>query len=120
MLLAGDIGGTNSRLAIFDLKFQKIHESVTKNAGRSSFVEIVKEFLAGAPKDVVKQVRKGCIGIAGPVAGGKVTLTNLSWQLDEVQLADELGLDRIVLINDLVAHAEGIELLQPDQIVQIN
>lgn len=120
MLLAGDIGGTNSRLAIFDLKLQKIHEKVTKNAGRTSFIEIAKEFLAGAPQDAVRQVHKGCIGIAGPVAGGKVTLTNLSWQLDEVDLAKELGLDRIVLINDLVAHAEGIELLQPDQIVQIN
>ena len=120
MLLAGDIGGTNSRLAIFDLKLQKIHEKVTKNAGRTSFIEIAKDFLAGAPQDAVKQLRKGCIGIAGPVAGGKVTLTNLSWQLDEVDLAKELGLDRIVLINDLVAHAEGIELLQPDQIVQLN
>jgi glucokinase len=120
MLFAGDIGGTNSRLAIFDRRLQKIFEKVTKNAGRNSFIEIVKEFFAAAPQDAVKQAHMGCIGIAGPVAGGKVTLTNLSWQLDEVDLARELGLDRIVLINDLVAHAEGIELLQPDQIVQLN
>ncbi|HEX3359049.1 MAG TPA: glucokinase [Tepidisphaeraceae bacterium] len=120
MLLAGDIGGTNSRLAIFDLQFQQIHQSVTPNAGRTSFTEIVREFLTSAPPDAVKQIRKGCFGIAGPVAGGKVTLTNLSWQLDEVALAKDLGLDRVSLINDLVAHAEGIELLKPEQLVQLN
>src|SRR5262245_10386632 len=113
MILAGDIGGTNSRLAIFSSKFQKIHEGVTKNAGRSSFTEIVREFLASAPQDCVKQIRKGCCGVAGPVANGKVTLTNLSWQLDESTLAGELGLERVALINDLAAHAEGIELLKP-------
>jgi glucokinase len=120
MILAGDIGGTNSRLAIFDQKLQKIHESITKNAGRTSFIDIVKEFFASAPNEAVRQVRKACFGIAGPVAGGKVTVTNLSWQLDEVELANQLGLERVMLVNDLVAHAEGIELLQPDQIVQIN
>jgi glucokinase len=76
--------------------------------------------LDSAPKDVVKQVRKGCFGVAGPVAGGKVTLTNLSWELDEQVLAKELGLDQVALINDLVAHAEGIELLKPDQLVTLN
>ena len=60
MILAGDIGGTNSRLAIFDSSFQKIHESVTKNAGRTSFTEIVRDFLKSAPQDAVKQIRKGC------------------------------------------------------------
>src|SRR5205823_3392160 len=92
MFLAGDIGGTNSRLAIFDSNFSKVHESVTKNAGRSSFTEIVKEFLKSAPQDAVKQIKKGCCGVAGPVANGKVTLTNLSWQLDETTLAKDLGL----------------------------
>src|SRR5207237_1397627 len=116
MLLAGDIGGTNSSLAMFDSNFQKVHESVTKNAGRTSFTEIVRDFLKSAPQDAVKQIRKGCCGVAGPVANGKVTLTNLSWQLDEVKLAQELGLEKLALINDLVAHAEGIELLKPDQL----
>ena len=120
MILAGDIGGTNSRLAIFDPQFVKVHESVTKNAGRTNFTDIVREFLAAAPKEAVKQIRKGCCGVAGPVAGGKVTLTNLSWQLDETVLAKDLGLEQISLINDLVAHAEGIELLKPDQIVTLN
>ena len=120
MFLAGDIGGTNSRLAIFDANLQEVHEAVTKNAGQPSFAQIVRQFLDGAPKDAVKQVRKGCFGVAGPVAGGKVTLTNLSWELDEKVLAKDLGLDQIALINDLVAHAEGIELLKPDQLVTLN
>src|SRR3954468_23329262 len=98
MFLAGDIGGTNSRLAIFDPSFKKIHESVTKNAGRSNFTEIVREFLASAPQDAVKQIRKGCCGVAGPVANGKVAPTNLPWEIDEKILARDLGLERISLI----------------------
>jgi glucokinase len=120
MFLAGDIGGTNSRLAIIDADMLPVHATVTKNAGQPSLAQIVRQFLDGAPRDVVQQVRKGCFGVAGPVAGGKVTLTNLSWQLDETILAKELGLDQVALINDLVAHAEGIELLQPDQLVTLN
>ena len=120
MFLAGDIGGTNSRLAIFDANLKQVHEAVTKNAGQPSLTQIVRQFLDGASKEVVKQISKGCFGVAGPVAGGKVTLTNLSWQLDEKVLAKELGLDRVALINDLVAHAEGIELLKPDQLVTLN
>ena len=60
MFLAGDIGGTNSRLAIFDSGFNKIHESVTKNAGRSSFTEIVREFLR--PERVAR--KRQCKGSA--------------------------------------------------------
>lgn len=120
MLLAGDIGGTNTRLAIFDANLKPVHEAVTKNAGQASLTQIVRQFLNTAPKDVVSQVRKACFGVAGPATGGRVTLTNLSWELDENVLAKELGLEHVALINDLVAHAEGIELLKPDQLVTLN
>lgn len=120
MILAGDIGGTNSRLAIFDADLREVHEAVTKNAGQPGLAQIVRQFLDGAPPELVKQIRTACFGVAGPVAGGKVALTNLAWQLDEILLAKDLGLERVALINDLVAHAEGIELLKPDQLVTIN
>jgi glucokinase len=120
MLLAGDIGGTNTRLALFDQNLTKVHEAVTQNAGRPSFVQIIREFLAGAPINAIQDIRRACFGVAGPVAGTSVTLTNLSWTLEEGALARDLGLQRVVLINDLVAHAEGIELLKPDQLVTLN
>ena len=110
MILAGDIGGTNSRLAVFDPDLQKIEEKVYPNAGRGSLQEIVQEYTRG----LSYAFDRACFGVAGPVADGKVTLTNLSWQLDEQSLAKELNIPRVGLINDLVAHAESIEVLKPE------
>lgn len=117
MILAGDIGGTNSRLAVFDPHLRQLGEDVIKNAGRSSFTDVVKEFLA---KHKGHRIDRACFGVAGPVADGKVKLTNLMWQLDEQSLAVELSVPKVALINDLVAHAEGIELLKPTDVVPLH
>src|SRR5436305_6760437 len=116
MILAGDIGGTNSRLAIFDPQLRQLEQGVIKNAGRGSFSKIVAEFLS---QHRTAQIDRACFGVAGPVADGRVTLTNLMWQLDAQSLASDLSIPKIALINDLVAHAEGIELLKPEHLVTI-
>ncbi len=116
MILAGDIGGTNSRLAVFDLQMNKLHEHVYKNAGRDDLSAIVREFLAGSSH----KIERGCFAVAGPVSMGKVTLTNLSWQLDEQALASQLGITKFALVNDLVGHAEGIEVLTAERVVTLH
>jgi glucokinase len=115
LILAGDIGGTNSRLAVFDQDLQKIEEKVYPNAGRSSLQEIVQEYTRG----LSYHFDRACFGVAGPVAEGKVALTNLSWQLDEQSLATDLKVPRVGLINDLVAHAESIEVLKPEHFITL-
>src|SRR5688500_9613989 len=114
IILAGDIGGTNSRLAIFDEKLNKLHEKVTQNAGRSSLADVVHEFLSSIPKF---DIEKAAFGVAGPVAEGKVVVTNLSWKLAEEPPARALNVPVGGPINALVAHAEGIEVLRPDPFV---
>jgi len=116
MILAGDIGGTNSRLAVFDSDFNKVEEKVYKNAGRSSLQGIVAEFRA----TFSHPIERACFAVAGPVSEGKVTLTNLSWHLEEKQLAEELKVASVGLINDLMGHAEGIEVLSPDKFITLN
>jgi glucokinase len=116
MILAGDIGGTNSRLAVFDMQMNKLHEQVYKNAGRNDLGDIVVEFL----KDRTWNISQGCFAVAGPVSMGKVTLTNLSWQLDERQLGSRLNIPKFALINDLVGHAEGIEVLTAERVVTLH
>lgn len=116
MILAGDIGGTNSRLAVFDLQMNKLHEQVYKNAGRNDLGAIVEEFLSGQPN----RCERACFAVAGPVSMGRVTLTNLSWQLDERDLARRLKIDSFALVNDLVGHAEGIEVLTPDRVATLH
>lgn len=116
MILAGDIGGTNSRLAIFDSNLTKIEEKVFKNAGRGSLEEIIAEFR----EPFSHPLDRACFAVAGPVAEGKVTLTNLSWHLEEKQLGSELKIPVVGLINDLMGHAEGIEVLPPDKFVTLH
>jgi glucokinase len=116
MILAGDIGGTNSRLAIFDPQLNKVEEKVFKNAGHGGLQEIVAEFR----KPLKHEIDRACFAIAGPVAQGKVTLTNLSWHLEEGPLAKELGVPRVAFINDLMGHAEGIEVLAADKFITLS
>jgi glucokinase len=117
MILAGDIGGTNSRLAFFDEKLAKLHEQTYRNEGRASFTEIVHEFIHSTAS--VTKIDRAAFGVAGPVKDGRASMTNLPWKLDEQELARDLSIGKVALINDLVAHAEGIELLKPDQLITI-
>lgn len=116
MILAGDIGGTNSRLAIFDQQLNKLHEQVFKNAGRNDLEGVIAEFLAGRSE----RIDRACFAVAGPVSMGRVTLTNLSWQLDEAAMSARLKIDRLALVNDLVGHAEGIEVLTAERVVTLH
>jgi glucokinase len=118
MILAGDIGGTNTRLAVFDHAFNKRHERSFKNEGRAGLTEIVREFLHGVEGEQ-RNVDRATFGVAGPVKDGRAQMTNLPWRLDERELARELEIPKIALINDLVAHGEGIELLRPEQLITV-
>ena len=120
MILAGDVGGTNSRLGLFSNDRQPIFESTLKNAGRASLPEVVSLFLKEAGSKASEPIQKACFGVAGPVSDGKVILTNLQWKMDEVTLASELKVPKLALINDMVAHAEGVELLKPEHLVTLN
>jgi len=118
MILAGDIGGTNTRLAVFSDSLEKLHEQIYQNQGRQSFTEIVHEFLNASP--VKDRPTAATFGVAGPVKDGAAMMTNLPWKLEEEALARDLGVPRVALINDLVAHAEGIELLKPEQLITVH
>jgi len=115
MILAGDVGGTNSRLAIFDWDLNKVEEQVFKNAGRPSLQGIIAEFL----KPFSHPIDRACFAVAGPVAQGQVTMINLSWHLEERQLSEELKIPLVTLINDLRGHAEGIAVLSADKFITL-
>lgn len=109
-VLAGDIGGTKTRLALFQVDGMKLvaeQEETFSSGGYASLDEILRQF-AGAGE---LGCRHACFGIAGPVIAGKAHATNLPWVVDAARLAQELGLDRVTLINDLEANAWGIAAL---------
>jgi len=119
MILAGDIGGTNARLAYFQSQnghLQLVSERVFPSRAHSEFGEIVNEFLdeSGTRPEVA------CFGIAGPVRNGRVETSNLPWVIEQSRLAKQIHLPATLLINDLEAGAWGIGALEPGDLVPLN
>lgn len=121
MLIAGDIGGTKTDLAIFSseagphapLVQERVH-----SADYPSLQAIVKEFLAKTKKPV----DRACFAVAGPVIDGHVKTTNLPWVIEDTSLAQELNLNlkSVHLINDLEAIARAVPILRPSDVQTIN
>ena len=119
MILAGDIGGTNARLAYFQPQngnLQLVSEKVFPSREHSEFGEIVEIFL----KDSGTKPDAACFGIAGPVRNGRVETSNLPWVIEQSRLAQRIHLPATLLINDLEANAWGIGALNDSDIVSLN
>jgi glucokinase len=119
MILAGDIGGTNARLAYFQPQnghLRLVSERVFPSRQHSEFGEIVVEFL----DDSGTRPEAACFGIAGPVRNGRVETSNLPWVIEQSRLAKQIHLPATLLINDLEASAWGIGALSPSDLVPLN
>jgi glucokinase len=119
MILAGDIGGTNARLAYFQPQnghLRLVSERVFPSREHSELGEIVSEFLdeSGTRPEVA------CFGIAGPVLNGRVETSNLPWVIEQSRLAKQIHLPGTLLINDLEASAWGIGALAASDLVPLN
>jgi glucokinase len=119
MILAGDIGGTHARLALFDVlngHFRLISASVFPSREYAGLDEIVAKFV----DNTNVHPDSACFGVAGPVRNGRVEASNLPWVIESKRLADELKIKKAVLINDLEANAWGIPALDPKDVVSLN
>jgi glucokinase len=106
-ILAGDVGGTKTALAIVDLDGKRCRVRRLEryaSAEHSGLAEIVDVFLAGERR----RPEAAGFGVAGPVAAGRSRITNLGWRLDERALARATGIPRLTLINDFGANALGL------------
>jgi glucokinase len=107
VLLAGDVGGTKTDLAVFDAERgprAAIAPRQFPSGDYPSLEAIAREYLA----EVDLPVTHACFAVAGPVSGGRATLTNLPWEFSESQLQEALGLELFVLLNDLEAMATAV------------
>ena len=119
LVLAGDIGGTKTSLALFsvhgdNLRAEASHTYASKP--HSGLAPILKEFLAGKKHPI----DGACFGVAGPVVDGSVRTTNLPWIIDTEELRRTLKLDAVHLLNDLEAAAYGIFTLADDEFFPLN
>jgi glucokinase len=124
VILGGDVGGTKCNLALFSEKNGQLttvfnHRFASKEFAR--FDLIVKEFsrLAASHLSPDGVVAAG-FGVAGPVIDNHVRATNLPWTVDARTLARELGVEKIVLLNDLGATGHSIEHLRADEFCVLN
>lgn len=119
MILAGDIGGTNARLAYFQPQNGKLSvmaEGVYPSREHRGLDEIVAQFVARQSV----HPDTACFGVAGPVRNGRVETSNLPWTVESARLAKELSLPSTMLINDLEANAWGIASLGEQDLVTLN
>jgi glucokinase len=119
MLLAGDIGGTKTDLAIFSVEggpHSPLTQTQAHSADYPSLQALVTEFL----KRVKMPIERACFDVAGPVVDGRVKITNLPWVIDEASLAKDLNFKSVHLMNDLEAVARAIPLLRPGDVGTIN
>jgi len=119
MLLAGDIGGTKTDLAIFSVErgpHSPITQTQVHSADYPSLQVLVKEFLEKAKTPV----ERACFDVAGPVIDGRVKITNLPWVIDEASLAKDLNFKFVHLMNDLEAVARAVPILRASDVITIN
>ena len=119
MILAGEIGATRTRLAAFETEGNRLRCVVEKNypsQEHTGLAEILPQFTRteGIP------VHSACFGVAGPVRNGRSKISNLPWTIDANELAAQLKLPTVGLLNDLEAYAYGIDALEKKDFVCIS
>ncbi len=119
MILAGDIGGTNTRLAYFEtgaVGLTLVLEEIFPSKEYKSLEEIVQKFLTKHRMSI----KHACFGVAGPVKQHCVVTPNLAWTVDGNCLARILDLKTVGLLNDLEANAFGIACLPPEDFLVLS
>ena len=119
MLIAGDIGGTKTDLAIYSSEagpHAPLAQTQVHSADYPSLQAMVSEFLVQSKISV----DVASFDVAGPVIDGHVKTTNLPWVMDERSLAGDLKLKAVHLMNDLEAVARAVPVLRAADLVTIN
>jgi glucokinase len=119
VLLAGDIGGTKTELAVFSLEKgarTPLATAQLPSGAHPTLAAAVRDFLAR----IDFPIRWACFAVAGPVINGAAKVTNLPWQLEASKLARELRLESVELLNDLEAVARAVPFLQLDDLHSLN
>ena len=119
MILAGEIGATKTRLAAFESegnKLQRVVEKIYLSQEHAGLPQIIADFILteGIP------VQSACFGVAGPVRAGRSKISNLPWTIDSNELAKQLKLNYVGLLNDLEAYAYGVDALESKDFVTLS
>ncbi|MFL5496237.1 MAG: glucokinase [Gemmatimonadales bacterium] len=118
IVLAGDVGGTNARLATVEIEGRSVRIVLERRYPSRDYPglgPIVRRFC----EEEGSRPDRACFGIACPLVGDDCTAPNLPWTIHGRALAAEIGIPRTTIINDFVAVGYGIELLGPSDLVTL-
>jgi glucokinase len=117
-ILIGDIGGTHTRLALGSLREDGIHidqRETFASPDYASLGDVIRRYRPARETGVAA----AAFGVAGPVSRGISRITNLPWEISARQLADQLKLDAVYLLNDLEAQGWGIDSLAAEELLSL-
>jgi glucokinase len=118
VILAGDVGASKTVLGLFSAnggRPELISQKTFRSAAHSGLAPIVREFLPQSSR-----VKVACFGVAGPVIDGVGEVTNLSWTVQARTLSSDLHIEKVALINDLVATGYGVASLREEDSLVLN
>jgi glucokinase len=119
--LAGDIGGTKTRLALYsktEAGLFPVRDQTYASAVYPAFADVIDDFLSGA--HAAELPRSACFGVAGPVRAGRCQTTNLPWLIDAGEIAELTQIAHVGLLNDLEAMALGVLHLRAHEFIELN
>ena len=112
-VLAGDLGGTSTRLGVFDTSSSRpraLAVRTFRTLDFSGLPEMISTFLK-TESEAASTIASACLAVAGPVTGDIADLTNVPWHVDAKSVAQTLSLGRVNLLNDLQALAYALPVL---------
>jgi len=119
MLLAGDVGGTKSLLGLFQRAPRRpipVETRAYRTNEFGSFAELLRAFARDVPTS--DRIDAAAVGVAGPVVNQRASLTNVAFEISSDEITS-CGIGRARLLNDLEAMANSVEVLAPDELVEL-
>lgn len=121
LILAGDVGGTKVQLALYaaaeGMGGEPLRQQIYPTAQFESFAALLDDFMG----DHAPRLKAACFGVAGPVSDGRAEMTNVHWRvIDERDIRRQFGIERVELINDMIAMGYGALALPPESFAVLN
>jgi glucokinase len=119
MILAGDVGGTHTRLALFEEEgaVQKVDEARFRSRDYPNLLSLVQEYT----RDKKNKIHRACFAVAGPIRERRCKLTNIpNWIVDANEMQEALNIRSVLLLNDLEAHAWGLSVLEKKDLLVLH
>jgi glucokinase len=112
MDLIADIGATNTRCALVDDKGRVLSPEKFENADFTGIEPLLRAYLDN--RRASDRPRRAALAIAAPIQGDDVRMLNIDWGISQTALKENLGLSRLIVVNDFVAVAWSLPTLGPD------